>query len=218
MAQLESRVSGIQLEPPLTSHQCRSRGNCTIASVRSEEDREFFRQMDPLHKVLESVHERVAKNEIEGEQKPTRKSMLASIAKFTTLEMAQRVLSSLEVQWNGARITRFRSSVVYALISPDIYCPVVEWIENDDTEVVMFFNIGSPNAYSWLAHYGKLTGEKGKGRWSETQVEFLAESMGYLKVLFEAAQHLTGVLAWDTKDIVRLYCKIPPKALENNEE
>jgi hypothetical protein len=174
--------------------------------------------MGSLHMVLETVHERVAKNEIEGKRNPTRKSMLASIAKFTTLEIAQQVLSSLEVQWNGAKITRFRSSVVYALISPEIYCPVVEWIENDDTEVVMFFNIGSPNAYSWLAHYGKLTGKKGQGRWSETHVEFLAESMGYLKVLYEAAQHLIGVLAWDTKDIVRLYCRIPPQAPENNEE
>jgi hypothetical protein len=216
MAHLESRVSGIQLAPPVTSHPCRSRSSCT--GVRSEEGRDFFRQTTPLHKVLETVHERVAKNEIEGQRPPTRKSMLASIAKFTTLEIAQRVLSSLEVQWNGARITRFRSSVVYALICPEIYCPVVEWIENDDTEVVMFFNIGSPNAYSWLAHYGILTGEKGQGRWSKTHVEFLAESMGYLKVLFEAAQHLAGVLAWHTKDIVRLYCRIPPKVPESNEE
>ena len=188
------------------------------SGTASESAKKFTEVLKVLLSVLETVHERVSKNEIEVKEPPTDRIILAAIAKFTNIQIANKILSSLKTLWNGATITQFRSSVVYALISSEIYCPVVEWVENDDTEVVAFFNIGSRNEYTWLAHYGKLMREKGQRKWDKTYVKFSAETMGYLKVLFEAAEHLGGVLGWDTKDIVQLYCRIPPQVPQTNEE
>ena len=184
----------------------------------SMDAKKYAEGLKVLLSVLETVHERVSSNEIEVKDPLTDRIILAAIVKFTNHRIANKMLSSLKTLWNGASITRFRSSVVYPLISLEIYCPVVEWVENGDTEVVAFFNIGSRNEYTWLAHYGKLTREKGQRKWDKTYVKFSAETMGYLKVLFEAAEHLGGVLGWDTKDIVRLYCRIPPQEPETNEE
>ena len=215
MEKLGSQVHRLDIRPPETSH-LRDRKSRT--GFPSEEGRKYLEWMKPLHCVLEKVHAQVAMNEIELKGPPNDKKMLAAIAKFTNLKIAKRTLLCLKAIWKGARITRFRSSVVYALISHDIYCPVIEWIENDDTEVVAFFNVGSQNEYSWLAHYQKVTCEGGQRRFSKTYVKFCAEEMGYLKVLFEAAEHLSGVLAWDTNDILRLYCRLEPQEVETPEE
>jgi len=213
---LGSQVHQLDIRTPETSqfHVRKSR-----TGFPSEEGRKYLESMKPLHCVLEKVHAQVAMNEIEltGPLNNDKK-ILAAIAKFTNLKIAKRTLLCLNAIWKGARITRFRSSAVYALISHDIYCPVIEWIENDDTEVVAFFNIGSENEYSWLAHYQKVTCEGGQRRFSKTYVKFCAEEMGYLKVLFEAAEHLSGVLAWDTNDILRLYCRLEPQEVETPEE
>ena len=212
MVDLGSRVAEVSLE------KSEPRTEESGTTPQAMDVKQFSEGVKVLLSVLETVHERVSKNEIEVKEALTDQTMLAAIAKFTNASIANKILSSLKALWNGANITRFRSSVVYALISPEIYCPVVEWVENGDTEVVAFFNIGSPNEYSWLAHYGKLTREKGQRKWEKTYVKFCAETMGYLKVLFEAAEHLGGVLGWGTKDIVRLYCRIPPQEPETNEE
>ena len=213
---LGSRVHHqLHIRSPKTSHPCDLKSRTGFAS---EEGKKCLEWMKPLYCVLEKVHAQVTMNEIELKGPLNDRKMLAAIAKFTNHKIAKRTLSCLKAIWKGTRITRFRSSVVYALISPEIYCPVVEWIENDDTEVVAFFNIGGQNEYSWLAHYQKVNREEGQRRLSRTYVKFCAEAMGYLKVLFEAAQHLSGVLAWDTKDILRLYCRLQPHEAETPEE
>lgn len=212
---LRSQVHQLHIRTPETTHPCASESGTQFAS---DEGRKCLERMKPLLRVLDKVHGQVAMNEIEFNGPLNDKKMLAAIAKFTNHKIAKRTLSSLKAIWKGARITRFRSSVVYALISPEIYCPVVEWIENDDTEVVAFFNIGSPNEYSWLAHYQTVNREDGQRRLSKMYVKFCAEGMGYLKVLFEAAEHLSGVLAWDTKDILALYCRLEPQEVQTPEE
>ena len=215
MEELGSRVHQLNICTPETSHPCVSKSGTRFAS---EEGRKCLELMKPLHCILQKVHGRVAMNEIELNGPLNDRKILAAIAKFTNHKIAKRTLSCLKTIWKGARITRFRSSVVYALISHEIYSPVVEWVENDETQVVAFFNIGSPNEYSWLAHYEKVNREKGQRRSSNTYVKICAESMGYLKVLFEAAEHLSGVLAWDTKDILRLYCRVESREVETPTE
>ena len=150
-------------------------------------------------------------------------AMLEATARFTTHEIARKIMSILKAHWtaNDAKILRFRASVVYSLSNVDDYCVVVEWLETDDVEVVAIFNIHNPKRYSWLAHYAKLSsggcGKDGE-RWSDTWAYLEFESMPQLKTLLEACQNLAGVLQWPIKDIVRLYCRVEPEEIESDEE
>ena len=149
--------------------------------------------------------------------------MLEATARFTTREIASKIMSILKAHWtkNDAKILRFRASVVYSLSNVDEYCVVVEWLEIDDVEVVAIFDIQNPKCYSWLAHYAKLNTAscvKDAERWSDTRVYLEFESMPHLKTLFEACQNLAGVLQWPTKLIVRLYCRVEPEEIESDEE
>jgi hypothetical protein len=149
--------------------------------------------------------------------------MSAAVAKFTSGEVAGKIMKILKAHWttNDAQILRFRASIVQAVADLDDYCPVVEGVENGDVKVIALFNIENSRGYSWLAYYVKPAaepGEKDQPGKDEKWVHWEVESMGRLRTLFEAAANLAGVLQWHTKDIVRVYCRIESREVESDEE
>jgi hypothetical protein len=149
--------------------------------------------------------------------------MSTAVAKFTTREIAGKIMGILKAHWttNDTKILRFRASIVHAVADLDYYCPVVEWVESGDVKVVALFNIENSRCYSWLAYYVKPASEpseKDQAGQEEKWVHWEVESMGHLRTLFEAAANLAGVLQWRTKDIVRVYCRIESREVESGEE
>jgi len=180
-------------------------------------------ELQPLATALHTMHLCVSRTEIAEIRLLDDNAMLEAVARFTTREIAPKIMAILKAHWttNDAKILRFRASVVYSMSKVDEYCVVVQWLEIDDVEVVAIFNMRNPKRYSWLAHYAKLNsascGKDGE-RWSDTRVYLEFESMPHLRALFEASQNLAGVLQWPTKDIVRLYCRVQPEEIESDEE
>jgi len=169
------------------------------------------------------MHSLVSKNAIAEISGPLNdRAMLRSLARFTSTEIGNKILSHLKAHWRSyePRITHFRASIVHSLTNSAYYCPVVEWVESNDVEVVAVFNIENQHCYSWLAHYAQKAkcSPKREGPWEDTWVHWEIENMGRLRTLLEASRNLQGVLEWSTKDIVRLYCLIEPCEKESDEE
>ena len=62
---------------------------------------------------------------------------------------------------------------------------------------------------SWLMHRGcgAADATEDGNRWKSTSVSWCVGEIGHLKSLFEAAQHLLGILQWTPEDILNFYCK-----------
>jgi hypothetical protein len=180
-------------------------------------------KLRPLANTLSALHQVVSKTEIPEIGPGDEKAMSTAVAKFTTGEIAGKVMGLLKAHWatNDTKILRFRASIVHAVADLDYYCPVVEWVETGDVQVVALFNIENQRGYSWLGYYVKPAaepGEKGASDQGEKWVHWETESMEHLRTLFEAAANLAGVLQWRTKDIVRVYCRIESREEESEEE
>jgi hypothetical protein len=180
-------------------------------------------KLRPLANTLSALHQVVSKTEIPEIGLGDEKAMTAAVAKFTSAEIATKIMGILKAHWstNDAKILRFRASIVHAVADLDYYCPVVEWVETGDVKVVALFNIENPRCYSWLAYYVKSAaegGEKGQSYQGRKWVHWETESMGRLRTLFEAAANLAGILQWLTEDIVRIYCRIEPHEVESEEK
>jgi hypothetical protein len=195
----------------------RRKGTWKIGSPKACEGR-----LQPLAITLDTLHSVVCRTEIAEIDPLNDEAMLAAVAKVTTPEIARQVMAILRAHWstNDTEIIRFRAGIVHSLSDLAYYCPVIEWLEKKDVEVVAMFNIDNTKCYSWLAHYGQRNEPSGKDgqRWRDTWVHWGIESMDCLRILFEASQNLAGILQWTTKDIVRLYCRVAPEEKESDEE
>ena len=114
-------------------------------------------------------------------------------------------------------MTAFRATVVYPLINNENSWPVVEWKEDEDTEVIAIFHIQNEpdgvDACSWLMHSanGVHTEENATSRWKRSSIEWSVRQLGHLKTLFGAAQHVMGILEWSVADALPLYCQSRPE-------
>lgn len=140
--------------------------------------------------------------------------MYEKVSVWTTPEVSRKIVSSLQkhLSTTDAHVTRFRASIIYSMTNDECAWPVVEWTENDDTEVIAIFYIDEDapsEACSWLMHYGVgiLEDSKNGMRWENTYISWSVGDMDHLKSLFEAAQQLLGVLKWSVHDMLQLYCK-----------
>ena len=123
---------------------------------------------------------------------------------------ARRILLTLEQHFiqNNTCVTAFRASVVYSFTNETCSWPVIEWREGTDTETMAIFLLNDEGTVcSWLMHYGYGTNaSEDGGRWRSTSISWCVGEIVHLKSLFEAAQHLLGILQWAPEDILNFYC------------
>jgi hypothetical protein len=110
---------------------------------------------------------------------------------------------------NVQSIRGFRASVVYPFTNCSSSWPLLEWTESGGTDILAIFDMNEATDLAecnWIVHYRYNSygpsGEQGRSGslgWRVTQPK-------YLKMLFEVAQHLLGILGWSSGDVHRLYC------------
>ena len=108
------------------------------------------------------------------------------------------------------QITGFRASVAYPFTSDDESWVILEWRENDGKEVMGIFDVDEdyPDICNYILHIG--VGSKDgpvENRWNQTSLVWKVVDMSSLKSLFQAAQHVLGVLELPQTDARTLYCE-----------
>lgn len=135
-----------------------------------------------------------------------------------TLEVALLVTRAVIGQWTRRKIA-LRANMIYTLKTDGHAWPVVEWEEDDDTQVIVVFHfddLENPTSCSWLVHTGKLYSQATK-RWMKSAVEWNIADLGHLKTLFVVAEHTLGVMQWEFADALRLYCHSYPEESSKEE-
>lgn len=99
-------------------------------------------------------------------------------------------------------ITAFRVLIIYPMTDSGQWWPLLKWKEGN-TDVLAIFDVDEENSEncSWLM--GKST-ERGLS--APVSLAWKVEDMSILKTLFQAAQHLVGILEMPKNDAVKLYC------------
>lgn len=165
-----------------------------------------------LPSILRKLHLRVCAQPLPMETPTERENMLEMIVAWVSLTQARRILHALELYFHHhqSRVTAFRASIVYSFTNESCSWPVIEWREGADTEVMAIFLLDDEGAVcSWLMHRGCGATEATEDgtRWKSTSVSWCVGEIRHLKSLFEAAQHLLGILQWTPEDILNFYCK-----------
>jgi hypothetical protein len=120
---------------------------------------------------------------------------------------------------SNRRMTALRVTMMYALKNTAGAWPVVEWQEEDGTEVIAIFHfddLEDPSTCSWLKHVGRRY-SLAERRWMENSIAWNVATLAHLKTLFIAAQHTLGVLEWSVADAIALYCQSSPKECSKDE-
>jgi hypothetical protein len=115
-------------------------------------------------------------------------------------------ITSFLLRSNSSHKTNLRCSVVYPIGHDDLFWVIVEWKEDDNIDVITIFHIddgNKPNFASWMMHRGY-----GDRPWRKTSISWSVINIEHLRILFEAAQHIMGILELPTADALRLYCDV----------
>ena len=136
-------------------------------------------------------------------------AICAAIASRTHPLVAATIDRNLRRHLKG-QITRFRASVAYPFTSDDESWVILEWRENDGKEVMGIFDVDEdyPDICNYILHIG--VGSKDgptENRWNKTSLVWKVVDMSSLKSLFQAAQHVLGVLGLPESDAKTLYCE-----------
>jgi hypothetical protein len=111
-----------------------------------------------------------------------------------------------------ARITGLKATVVYQLGDGGASWPVVEWREGDETDVVAIFKVeDATTPCGYLMHRGVGCWRTDGRRWRQSFLAWLVSNIAHLKELFQAAQHIFGILQWSNADLLTLYCEKSPR-------
>jgi len=108
-----------------------------------------------------------------------------------------------------SRITGLRAGVLPALATSEGGCPIVEWREDPETNVTAMFKMDVPSARcSCLLHYGVGNSWQSDGnRWRRSSLAWNVITIGHLKNLLEAAQHMLGMQHWFDPNLMRRFCE-----------
>ena len=113
------------------------------------------------------------------------------------------------ISTNVYSIRGFRASVVYPLANSNSSWPLLEWTEGEGTEVMAIFEINGATDLAecnWLVNYRHNSHGPSGGQERNESVSWRVTQLRHLKMLFEVAQHLSGILTWSPEDTHRLYC------------
>lgn len=167
----------------------------------------------PHINALENVHSKLAERPFAATSEGfDRTKMQKMVSKWTTPEAATSIAQAIMVyqRTTNVQMTGFRTSTIYSFTNNDCSWPVVEWIEDNDTEVLAIFDVEDhvveTGLCSWLMHHGMgIDKNKESGRWKQTSISWSVTCLHRLSLLFQAAQHLLGVLEWSVVDALALY-------------
>jgi len=107
-----------------------------------------------------------------------------------------------------ARVTGLRARAVNYFPGQVKPWPVVEWREDQDTDISLIFDIENQELpCSYLMHTGVGLGWHGEGRrWRKSSFMWFVAEVHQLKELFVAAQQILGVLqSWSDTDTLNLH-------------
>jgi len=168
----------------------------------------------PFHaSILRKLHLRICEHPLSPLETPVdHDGMLDKISAWVSQHQAGRILHALEVyfRYHHCYATAFRASIVYSLGNESCSWPVIEWREGTNTEVMAIFLLDDEGTVcSWLMHRGSGANEPTDdgARWKSTCISWCVGDIKHLRSLFEAAQHLLGILQWKPEDILNFYCK-----------
>lgn len=142
------------------------------------------------------------------------------LANRTTPDIALSITDGLlrHIESTLAPITGLKVTVVYQFGNEGTSWPVVEWREGDETDVVAIFKVeDATTPCSYLMHRGVGCWKTGSRRWSQSFLAWFVSSISHLKELFQAAQHIFGILQWSNTDLLTLYCEQSPRAGSDEE-
>lgn len=170
-----------------------------------------------LHaRVVEQLHHKISRRTIPAlPTQPDASIIFQRISAGCALpEIASLISRSVMVYTHSknAQIKALRCSTVYWFTDDETSWPVVEWVENNETNNLAIFHFGDPDEPghgSWLMHSGlSVTDEASKKQiWENSRIDWNVAEIGHLKVLFGVAQHIAGMLEWSVEDATELYCK-----------
>jgi hypothetical protein len=132
---------------------------------------------------------------------------IAEVVSFATPQFTGPVTIFLDSHFQsaGAHITNLHATTFNFLPSQVIPWLVVEWTENDETDVLAIFKVEYNGLLSHLRHYGTRSGCQVNGkRWQRCFLQWLVHRIEYLKELFIALQHVVELLSGKEEDILKL--------------
>ena len=107
-------------------------------------------------------------------------------------------------------MTGLRASIEASFTNEELTCPIVEWKENDGTDIIALFQFDEafePEECSWVMHLGvgrSNTTAEG-ALWQLSRIDWNVAKVSHLKTMFGIAHHILGVLQWPIADAYRLY-------------
>lgn len=145
-------------------------------------------------------------------------STLDVISTCTGPEVGRVVNRALQkhLDSRNAQIAALRAFMVYPFTGDDESWTVLEWRETNGTEAIGIFDVGNQDEFescSSLMHFRAGTqGHPDGDHRTRTWLVWNVTGMSILKMLFQVAQHVLGILRLPKEDSVSLYC-----VHENNE-
>ena len=162
-----------------------------------------------LCEIVTQLHRQVSRNppRLVLSDVNSRQEMLRNCTSDAVAITLERLIGFISA--NASSIRGFRASAVYPLANSGPSWPLLEWTEGEDTEVMAIFELNGVTDLAecnWLVscRYNSHGPSGGQGR--SGSVNWRVTQLRHLKMLFEVAQHLSGILAWSPEDTHRLYC------------
>ena len=135
----------------------------------------------------------------------------SGISPSVSLAIAQQLLPSGSS--GKVFITGLRVSIVHPFTRNDCLWAVLEWREDNQTDVIGIFQVevgeDADPGINGLVHYGYRGRNDRSSRrsWINTSIVWTVTSFGHLKWLFGAARHILGILELSVNDSFTLCCE-----------
>lgn len=155
---------------------------------------------------LRQFHDRVSQTLPISTPHPDHRDILTILYKEGLSHQLAIKITKFLLHSNSPLKTGLRCSVVYPIGHDDVFWVIVEWKEDGDTDVITIFNIydeDEPGFASWMMHRGY-----GDRPWRKTSISWSVVNIEHLRLLFEAAQHVIGILELPTADALKLCCEV----------
>jgi hypothetical protein len=127
--------------------------------------------------------------------------ILESISYCTGSQVALIIHQEL-YKYTKQGITAFRVLKIYPMTDNGQWWPLLQWKEGN-TDVLAIFDVGEENSENCRRLMGKSTD---RDHSAPISLAWKIEDVSILTTLFQAAQHLVGILEMPKNDAVKLYC------------
>lgn len=172
-----------------------------------------------LVRLVNQIHVQLSKLPLSGTSPDRPSSRFDALSARTGPDIARTIDKTLQthLQLREARITSFRASVIYSFPNDDKSWPMLEWGEDNGSQVLAIFALDDddmPESCSYIMH----SAHSGAQSWCPTDLTFNVSDFAVMKTLFQAAQHVLGLLQMPKEDAVMLYCETHESSDYSTEE